>query len=242
MSALGRLKSNSWRDKLFGILYYSMLISIPVMGWFSITEFLKTNLYTWLCILAYAIVFAGINLPVVGDYSNTKKSHKGTINYFLGVVNPTKFNNVLSRHIHKITQQENSEPVFAILSIFTSCALSFFGFVNALLSESYFFLIFAISSFTLPALTLFIHSNFINSQIVPVENLNLIFEMNEITEDEKKAFSNAIKQIISSKGYVTRNDVFRHSDFIIRNNEMRKLLSKKQKNREHYSSFFNRSE
>lgn len=241
MSALGRLKSGSWRDKLFGFLYYSMLISIPVIGWFCITNFLKYHENAWLFILTCVVFFIAINIPVLVDYCNTRKIHKGTIDYFLGEINTNKFNNRLSRHIHRITQKQESEPVFLIISVVLYFCLMFSSLMYYSINEYSIFMPFSILWFIFPCLTLFLHSNFINSQIVSVEHLNLIFEMDEITEDEKRSFSHAIKQIISSKGYVTRNDVFRHSDFIVKNNEMRKLLSKKQKNKEHYSSFVNRS-
>lgn len=244
MSAIGRLKSNSKIENLFGILYYVLLFSIPIIGISFIVAlkfgFLDERIYLWSFLLAFTYLFIFTNLSTLKDYCKESDAHKGTIEYFLAKLNITVhkgFANAFSAR----TLDEGED--WMALTILTGM-ISFIGliatFIIAMVDNNFSGLIvFGYNTFLL-MISFFINSNIINNKKVPSELLELMFEMKNIPENEKRRFYSQVKQNIVSRGYITRLEVFEACSEILQYQERIKEVKNKENQKEQYTNFLNK--
>lgn len=241
MSAIGRLKSNSKMENLFGILYYVLLFGIPVIAISFIVALkfgiLDERIYLWSFLLASTYLFILTNLSTLKDYCKESDAHKGTIEYFLAKLNITVhkgFANAFSAR----TLDKGED--WMVLTIFTGI-LSVIGlivtFVIAIVDHNFSGLIVLGYNTFLLIVSFFINSNIINNKKVPSELLELMFEMENIPENEKRRFCSQVKNNIVSRGYITRLEVFEACSEILQYQERIKEVKKKENQKEEYTNF-----
>lgn len=206
-----RRNSEFPKDKIAAKLFY-LFIGI----WAFVTFFTRSiydhfrpdgtgstlEYYVFFLFALFAIIG---KVVTVGDFTNIKKVHKGTLEYYVAKINPTK-ESIIKGAFDALLKYP---AILGALTVFIPAGVvSFFvyylceGRLDVVLSGG-----FLIASFIVLFLSGLYLENMINSQKVPESELLKIDEIEDIHLREKSFFKNKMAELISEKGFVNRKDI-----------------------------------
>lgn len=207
ITAIKRLQSNNFLDKLHGILFYSYSFYIPlitilsIVFWSSMSEILITGLsFSW---IYYLVTISGLK-----DYKQNEKY--GHLDRYLAKLNPSSLS-ILTKD-----PNEGNNLHFGIGIVIISVVSISITMVMALASidrpEINSLGIFVLSLYItlLFCLSLFMGGGVINAKKVDEAMLLNFDKINNVTPEEKAEFKDKMKENIQESGFVY---VFHVTDF-----------------------------
>lgn len=236
ISAKQRLMSHSYVEKAYGAIFYILLAVSAYLGYWSYIH--ASDVYSakgleylkWFAIgYTYFIIFSTIG--VFADYGNPDKEHKGSIRWYLAILNPTR-----KSFIHALRSSKKYKPAFYIfngvlgLLWYVTLLISFGGSVYPLLTMLY---VVFISFISLKLSQLGLR----NVKVTP-EQLNAYEDIEGLSKESKDFFRVQMVRIIEKDKRVNKKHVFRFFKDVI------PLYANLQKSEDvsFYDSFVNKKE
>lgn len=200
-------------------------------------DYLSEHIYFWSFLLGATYLFIFTNLPTLKDYCKETDAHKGTIEYFLAKINITVPKGFANAFSSQTLEKGEDWIALTIMTGIFSCIGLIVSIVIVIGERDFSCLIVLGYNTFLIALSLFINSEILNKKKVSSELLELMFDMNNIPENEKRRFYSKVKHNIVCRGCVTRLEVFEACSEILDYQEKVKQVKKKENQKEEYTNF-----
>lgn len=210
LSAMSRLKSNSLKEKTYGVLYYLLIASSVYISYLLLFNYKELSLSeVWY--LTPTLFFTLTTLPAFSDYSNSKNMHRGSIEYFVSILNPCR--KTLMYYLDS-GESNYSKRRFSILNIdFVSSSLifsiMFFVLLTSPILDFYNPLLWIIYTSSLLIISYEIGRLIINNDAVSENILIQYYDVESLTSHEKEEFKYNVMSQIKRHGKITRREVYK---------------------------------
>lgn len=243
MSAIGRFKSENWLDKIYGALYYSLILMLPINIYFVIKLYENDNGTFLLSMTILTVLFVFANLSTLKDYKKENDTHKGTLDNFISKIKISQ-PNWLAKNFFSINGIKDASALVKcifMISVMSTMISVFIGFLLLLTNNNKDILFIGLYAMVLIPFSWVINYNFIGFIKVSPEFVNEIFEIKDITERQRDLMFLSLKAIFSKNESITRDDIFNICTVIKKEkekNKMKEIVGSKEHRYEEFQKTF----
>lgn len=205
ISANRRLVSKNWLERIIGLAFYIALFALIGMVYSIFKDCSENTINAYMVFKVYCVITLFMFLINTKDFKTPKKIHKNTLKHFISELNPFPSGPIMS-YEYQSYEGKNIHPnhFFALFSAI-SIPASFFAtlwFSNiSLLIPSILSLVLCVSLFSLMIKTF-------NKIKIPSDTLNLIDNIEDISEIEKKRLKHMSLFHIKKSGYIHKAELY----------------------------------
>lgn len=210
LSAMSRLKSNSWKEKMYGVIYYLLIASSAYMSYLLLFNDKDLSLSeVWY--LIPTLFFTLTTSPAFSDYSNSKNLHRGSLEYFVSILNPARktFMYYLDRGELNDSRRRFSILNLDFLPLSIIFSILFFVILTSPVLNFYKPLLWVIYTFSLLIISYEISRFFVNNDAVSENILVQYYDIESLTSYEKEQFKYNVISEIKRHGKITRIEAFK---------------------------------
>lgn len=225
-----RFRSESKLEKLHGVLYIVLLLSIPVGIYLSVINYDNLNVNCFIGLGLYSW-FLYTTLSGFLDYGDFKNSHNDSFEKYKAMINPSKGSWLYSWGKLETEQREKNKRndemgvtagIFVLSVVATIVAVGFWIF-----GDNY--IPFSLAGFNLflVVMSLTFGGELINNLEVEAKQIEEINNVIDLSKKEKDHFKSYLKTKVDKNKKITRGDmdtVFKEIDILKKERELNEAL------------------
>lgn len=207
-----RFKTESGVEKLHGMFYILIWISMPVIAYFSFLHFQEMNKYCFIGLGLYAL-FILTTLSGLVDYKNVKDAHSNTYEKYKASINPSRgsflYRDAKDAHDERVKANKSTEDMTLCAFILTIAVISaIIALIYGFCTDNYY--PFALTSFNLflVLFSFFFAGEVINDIEVNHLQLEEINDVTDLSTIEKNTFKHFLKNKLDKDKKITRGHMY----------------------------------